>query len=135
MFELTMILHLKGYSFHIMVWGFKSCNFVLSSNARPFVLRFWSFEFPSRCHLELREKLCKKKVATKESSVPKALPSSRNIRVIISQNHTRMRCMQLGEDWFKRFQSLLGGSLRTARLPHDQRKRSSVHICCRLAER
>ena len=36
-----------------MVWGFKSCNFVHSANARPFVLRFLPFEFPSRRHLEL----------------------------------------------------------------------------------
>ena len=85
-----------------MVWGFKNCNFVHSANARPFVLRFWPFKVTSRRHLELwpscaqpcpdPSKLMHRKITTKESSVPKLLDSSRDIRVIISQNRARMRC-------------------------------------------
>ena len=63
-------------------------------------------------------KIVQRKMATKESSVLKPLASSRNIRVIISQSQVQMRC-----NWVKMspndFQSLIGGSLRRAKLPHD----------------
>ena len=40
-------LQMKLRRFHIKVWSFKNCNFVHSANARPFDLRFWSFQFPA----------------------------------------------------------------------------------------
>ena len=59
----------------------------------------------------------KRKMATTESSVSNPLASSRNIRVIISQNQARMRC-----NWMrmspKDFRPLIGVSLRKARLPY-----------------
>ena len=68
-------------------------------------------------------------MATKEKLVSNILASSRNIGMIIGQNQTRMRCMWVRMSP-KDFQSLIGGSLRKARLPH-LRKRSSV-CCCKI---
>ena len=85
-----------------MVLGFKSFNFVHSASTRPFVLRFWPFQFPSRRHLEMwcncvlpcpgPLKIVQRKMAAKESSESNLLASSRNIGVIISQNEARMKC-------------------------------------------
>ena len=80
-----------------------------------------------------QQELCKKEMTTKESSVPKPLASSRNIRVIISQNQAQMRCNRVRMSP-KDFQALIGGSWRKARLPHDLKIKSSVHVCRREIE-
>ena len=50
---------IKPLTFLYWVWGFKSCNFVHSANARPFVLGFWPFQvrIPKTHHLELWRKV------------------------------------------------------------------------------
>ena len=83
--------NLKLYGFLIMVWGVKSCNYVHSGSASPFVLRVWPFKCPSHHHLkrqshaEAPAKIVHRKMVTKEISVPKPVTSCHNIHVIISQ--------------------------------------------------
>ena len=116
-----------------MVWGFKSCNFVHSANARPFVLSFLPFEFPSRRHLELwrnravpcpGHRNCLEKWRMKGNSVSNLSASSLNIPAIITRNQAQMRYSRVRirpTDC----QPLIGASVRNARLLL-WRKRSSV---------
>ena len=88
-----------------MVWGFKSCNFVHSANARPFVLCFLPFEFPS-CHLKLwcnravpcpgHRNCLEKSWRMKGNSVSNLSALSLNIPAISTRNQAQIRYSRVG---------------------------------------
>ena len=96
-----------------MIWGFKSCNFVHSANARLFVSNFPAAPILNYDVCWPQQKLCIEKWRLK-----KPLASSRNTRAIISQSQARMRCNSVRMSP-KDVQSLTGGSLRKDWFQHD----------------